>query len=56
MSDDDAGFAKSIGWTKGNRSMRYAMIIDHGKVLYAKTDSTPGTITNSGAESVLASL
>jgi len=56
VSDTDAAFAKSIGWNRGERSARYAIIVDHGKVLYAKTDSTPGSIANSGAGAVLAHL
>ncbi|KAL8870488.1 MAG: hypothetical protein Q9174_003483, partial [Haloplaca sp. 1 TL-2023] len=38
MSDADAKFSKSIGWTKGERTGRYAMIIDHGKITYAENE------------------
>lgn len=32
LTDPEAKFSKSIGWTRGERTGRYAMIIDHGKV------------------------
>ncbi len=56
MSDAGAAFSESIGWTIGQRTKRYAVIVDHGKVVYAETDDTPKTITNSGAEATLAKL
>ncbi|OAA66912.1 Thioredoxin-like fold protein [Niveomyces insectorum RCEF 264] len=56
MSDANVEFSKSIGWINGARTLRYAIIVDHGKVTYAATDSVPKTITNSGAEGVLAHL
>lgn len=37
----DAGiaFSKSIGWTKGpERTGRYAMVINHGKLVYAEDE------------------
>ena len=34
----DNGFAKSIGWNKGDRVARFAMIIDHGKIVYAEKE------------------
>lgn len=39
MSDPDTKFSKSIGWTQGERTARYAMVIDHGKVIYAEKES-----------------
>jgi alkyl hydroperoxide reductase 1 len=27
-----------LGWTNGERTARYAMIIDHGKVVYAEKE------------------
>ena len=39
MSDPGINFSKSIGWTKGSaRTARYAVIIDHGKVVYAENE------------------
>lgn len=38
MTDGDIAFSKSIGWTKGERTGRYAIIIDHGKVVYAENE------------------
>ena len=50
MSDPGIEFSKKIGWTKGpERTGRYAMIIDHGKIVYAENepggDVTVGEIT-----------
>ncbi|KAL2359997.1 Peroxiredoxin Asp f3 [Blastomyces dermatitidis] len=55
LSDGDAAFSKNIGWTMGERTGRYALIIDHGKVLYAENEPGRG-VTVSGAEAVLAKL
>lgn len=41
MTDSDTKFSKSIGWIRGERTGRYAMIIDHGKITYAENE--PGT-------------
>jgi alkyl hydroperoxide reductase 1 len=38
LSDPETKFSKSIGWTMGERTARYAMIIDHGKVVYAEKE------------------
>ncbi|KAK5083003.1 peroxiredoxin type-2 [Lithohypha guttulata] len=58
LSDPDAKFSKSIGWDMGvspNRTARYAMVLDHGKVVYAEKE--PGRdVTVSGALAVLAKL
>lgn len=58
LSDADCKFSKSIGWDMGvspNRTARYAMVIDHGKVVYAEKE--PGRdVTVSGALAVLAKL
>ncbi|EER36795.1 conserved hypothetical protein [Histoplasma capsulatum var. duboisii H88] len=55
LSDPDAAFSKSIGWTMGERTARYALIIDHGKVTYAEKE--PGRdVTVSSAEAVLSKL
>ncbi|KAL8723121.1 MAG: hypothetical protein Q9225_000524 [Loekoesia sp. 1 TL-2023] len=37
----DTQFSKKIGWTRGERTGRYAMVIDHGKIIYAENE--PGT-------------
>ena len=50
-----AEFSKSIGWTMGERTARYALVIDHGKVTYAEKE--PGKdVSVSSAEAVLAKL
>ncbi len=38
LSDPETKFSKSLGWTMGERTARYAMIIDHGKVVYAEKE------------------
>lgn len=39
MSDAGIAFSKSIGWTRGaDRTGRYAIVIDHGKVVYAEKE------------------
>ncbi|KAB5517324.1 Redoxin [Coniochaeta sp. 2T2.1] len=55
-SDNGVEFSKSIGWVNGDRTQRYAIVVDHGKVTYAERDTVRGTITHSGAEGVLAKL
>ena len=45
MSDVGTKFSQSIGWTMGERTGRYAMIIDHGKVVYAEKETGPGEVT-----------
>ncbi|KND87375.1 putative peroxiredoxin pmp20 [Tolypocladium ophioglossoides CBS 100239] len=55
-SDADAKFSKSIGWTLGERTSRYAIAIDHGKVIYASQEDDTKSISQSGAEAVLAKL
>jgi len=55
LSDPETKFSKFIGWTMGERTARYAMIIDHGKVVYAEKE--PGRdVTVSSANAVLAKL
>ncbi|KAI0019073.1 peroxiredoxin [Xylariomycetidae sp. FL0641] len=55
MNDEGTNFSKSMGWTAGERTARYAMIIDHGKVTYAEKEPVKG-VDVSGAEAVLAKL
>ncbi|RVX66207.1 putative peroxiredoxin pmp20 [Exophiala mesophila] len=55
LSDPETKFSKSIGWTLGDRTARYALIIDNGKIAYAEKE--PGRdVTVSGAAAVLAKL
>ena len=55
LSDPAAKFSESIGWTNGERTARYAIVIDNGKVIYAEKE--PGRdITVSSAEAVLSKL
>ena len=42
MTDAETKFSQSIGWTKGERTGRYAIIIDHGKVTYAENEPGSG--------------
>ncbi|KAH6854935.1 Redoxin [Chaetomium sp. MPI-CAGE-AT-0009] len=56
MSDANADFSRSIGWASADRTGRYAVVVDHGKVVYAEADTTKGSIAHSGAEGVLAKL
>jgi alkyl hydroperoxide reductase 1 len=55
MSDDGNAFSKSIGWTMGDRTARYAIIIDNGKVVYSEKEPARG-VTVSGASAVLSKL
>jgi len=55
LSDPGTKFSQSIDWTMGERTARYAIIVDHGKVTYAEKE--PGReVTVSGAEAVMAKL
>ncbi|KAK4200621.1 Redoxin [Triangularia verruculosa] len=56
MSDAGLEFSKRIGWTQGDRTLRYAIVVDHGKVTYAEVDDVRGSIEKTGAEGVLAKL
>ncbi|KAL1995567.1 hypothetical protein VTN49DRAFT_1754 [Thermomyces lanuginosus] len=58
LSDTDAAFSKSIGWADpaSGRTRRYAIAIDHGKVVYADIETERGVVKKSGAEAVLAAL
>ena len=42
LSDDEAKFSKSIGWTNGSRTARYAIVVDHGVVKYAGKEEKMG--------------
>ena len=56
LSDTGTTFSKKLGdWTLGERTARYAVVIDHGKIVYAEKE--PGRdVTVSSAEAVLAKL
>ncbi|KAE8450224.1 Peroxiredoxin Asp f3 [Mollisiaceae sp. DMI_Dod_QoI] len=55
LSDVGAEFSKKLGWTLGERTARYALIIDNGKITYAEKE--PGReVSVSSAEAVLAKL
>lgn len=55
-ADNGAEFSKSIGWTAGERTARYAIVVDHGKVTYAGLETEKGSLEVSGAEAVLSKL
>jgi len=55
LTDVDTAFSKKLGWVGGGRTARYALVIDHGKIVYAEKE--PGReVTVSSAEAVLAKL
>ncbi|KAJ9204585.1 hypothetical protein DTO164E3_1760 [Paecilomyces variotii] len=57
LSDPEARFSKSIGWTDAEgHTGRYAIIIDHGKVTYAKREREKNVLEVSDAESILKAL
>ncbi|PHH81727.1 hypothetical protein CDD82_75 [Ophiocordyceps australis] len=55
-SDTDAQFSKKIGWTMGERTARYAILVNKGDVVYAGIDSDAGSTTKSDAQAILAQL
>ncbi|MCJ1428846.1 hypothetical protein MMC29_006757 [Sticta canariensis] len=55
LTDSDTAFSQNHAWTKGDRTGRYAIVIDHGKVVYAENESGGG-VTVSSAEAVLENL
>ncbi|KEZ39265.1 hypothetical protein SAPIO_CDS9937 [Scedosporium apiospermum] len=55
MSDPNVAFSSQIGWAGPERANRYAIVVDHGKVIYAAKEVDPG-IALTGAEAVLARL
>jgi alkyl hydroperoxide reductase 1 len=58
LSDTKTFFSKEHGWAAGmgDRNGRWAMVFDHGKVVYAENEKSPGEVSVSGAEAVLAKL
>ncbi|KAI1878851.1 hypothetical protein JX265_003028 [Neoarthrinium moseri] len=55
LSDTNVSFSKNLGWLKGERTARYALIVDHGKVVYAEKEPAR-EVTVSSADAVLAEL
>ncbi|KAJ6261651.1 Peroxiredoxin-2B [Drechslerella dactyloides] len=55
-SDVGTQFSQKLGWTNGERTARYALIIDDGKIVYAGKEEKSGEISVSGADAVLAKL
>lgn len=55
LSDVDTEFSKKLGWLKGERTARYALVIDHGKITYAEKEPAR-EVTVSSAEAVLSAL
>ncbi|KAM4055023.1 redoxin domain-containing protein [Hirsutella rhossiliensis] len=51
LSDTDTAFSKKLGWLKGERTARYAMVIDKGSVVYAEKEPARD-VTVSSAEAV----
>ncbi|PSN63551.1 AhpC/TSA family protein-like protein [Corynespora cassiicola Philippines] len=59
LSDTKTFFSKNYGWAAGmgDRNGRWAMVIDKdGKITYAENEKSPGEVSVSGAEAVLAKL
>jgi alkyl hydroperoxide reductase 1 len=56
LSDSGTVFSQNLGWMKGERTARYALVIDDdGKIIYAAKE--PGRdVSVSSAEAVLAQL
>ena len=38
LSDTKTEFSEKFGWASDGRTSRYAMIIDHGKIVYAEKE------------------
>ncbi|PHH63557.1 hypothetical protein CDD81_5744 [Ophiocordyceps australis] len=55
-SDIDAQFSKRIGWVMGERTARYAILVNKGNVVYAGIDSEAGSTKKSDAQAILAQL
>ncbi|KAI0195505.1 peroxisomal matrix protein [Astrocystis sublimbata] len=55
LSDTETNFSKKFNWLKGERTARYAMIIENGKIAYAEKEPAR-EVTVSSADAVLAAL
>ncbi|KAH8664477.1 redoxin [Xylariales sp. PMI_506] len=53
MSDEETKFSKAYGWVEGERTNRYGMIVDHGKVIYSELEPHLQAQEVSTAEAVL---
>jgi alkyl hydroperoxide reductase 1 len=47
MTDPGTAFSQQIGWTAGERTARYALAIDNGKVVYAEKEPAKGVTVSS---------
>ncbi|CAA9960217.1 hypothetical protein CFE70_003660 [Pyrenophora teres f. teres 0-1] len=58
LSDTKTFFSKNYGWQAGmgDRNGRWAMVFENGKVVYAENEKSPGEVSVSGADAVLAKL
>ncbi|KAI0123311.1 peroxiredoxin type-2 [Xylariales sp. AK1849] len=56
MSDEGAKFSQSIGWVAGERTNRYGIIVDHGKVVYAELEPHLQALEVSSADAILKQL
>ncbi|KZZ96349.1 peroxiredoxin pmp20 [Ascosphaera apis ARSEF 7405] len=56
LADEGAAFAKSLGWNEGDRTGRWAIVVDHGKVTYVGKETKSSEFGVSSAESVLKAL
>lgn len=58
LSDNGCAFSKQFGWVTpdGERTGRYAMIIDHGKITYAEKEEDMQIVTVSGVDAILKAL
>lgn len=56
LSDPKIEFSTKIGYTLGERTGRYALIIDDLKVKYADVESGPGVVEKSSVDAVLSKL
>ncbi|KAK2600696.1 hypothetical protein N8I77_010211 [Diaporthe amygdali] len=54
-TDAETKFSQQLGWTMGERTGRYALVIDHGKVIYAE-QAAKGGVEGTDAASILAKL
>ncbi|KAH8695060.1 allergen Asp F3 [Talaromyces proteolyticus] len=57
LSDPEAKFSKSIGWAdEEGRTGRYAIVIDHGKVIYSQRERGKNILEVSKAEAILEAI
>ena len=56
LSDYEAKFSKAHAWTWNDRTNRYGIIVDHGKVVYSECEPGPQELVVSSAEAMLKAL